>query len=120
MSNQDITPISNPAVDFRHEAGNHGSRISRLESDVFHVTQLITTDIHEKLAALQSSVDTVKQILGDGHVLFQKLEDAHVANAKDIAEMKEARSGRLFYFIYPAAAAALVLAIEHAFCKGTP
>lgn len=120
MTGQDITPISNPRQDFRHESGNHEGRISALESDVFHITQLLSGDVHDKLQTLQSGVDTIKTILGDGHVLCQKLEDAHLANAKDIAEMKEARSGRIFYFIYPAAAAALVLAIEHFFTGKAP
>ena len=112
----DDTPIQN----YRHESGNHGERIARLESDVFNITQLLSGDVHDKLATLQSGVDTIKTILGDGHVLFAKLEDAHAANARDIAEMKAAKSGFWLHLIYPAAAAALVLWIQSHFSKGAP
>lgn len=118
-----MDPDATPRVNYRHESGNHGERIARLESDVFNITQLISGDVHEKLTALQAGVDTIKQVLGDGHVLFQKLEDAHANNAKDIATMKaerqtaiiaarERRNGRLFYLVYPIIIGILLIAAD--------
>jgi hypothetical protein len=126
----DETPLSNPqGKRYRHESGNHGERIARLESDVFNITELISGDIHERLQELQAGMDTVKDTLGTGHVMFQELKDAHQANMLEISKIQEARraeadreearrTGRIWYFAYPAAAAALVVWLERLFCGG--
>ena len=122
-----LPPVSSGA--FRHEAGNHGERIARLESDVWNITQLISGDVHEKLVALQAGVDTVKDTLGVGHVMFQELKDAHVANMVEINSIKENRrvesereearkAGRVWYLVYPAALVALACWLQHLFGGG--
>ena len=98
-------------TDNNQEIREHGKDIAKLKSDVFNLDELMRQYMQVQLVKVQTGIEEIKGLIGDGNVMFAQLVAKDTAQQKDIDELKAAKLNRLLFLVYPIIVGVVVVAI---------